>query len=243
MIKASLSFPFPLETSQINQHRIHILSKLCSADAGFSSIPVSSVKSETLVLMFKLYDDLFFSGFLASKLPNLCVTLSSRMTSSAGKFICMRGPFRRIKQAEIRMSSDFLFRLDSGPFELNGLSVNSPQEAFLIVFEHELCHALETLLFGDTGHSSRFLSLANGLFGHTASRHRLPTRRQSASDSGLMIGSHVSFSYQNKAVSGIVTYIGKMATVMVPSIHGDYQDKSGRRYTKYRIPLSKLTII
>jgi len=241
--KRSFPFSFPLDASLINRHRAYILNALCSVDAGFCSLPVSSVKPETLRCMLKLYDTLFFSGVLADKLPALFVSLSSRMTSSAGKFICMRGSFRRIKHAEIRMSSDFLFRLEKGPFELNGLSASTPQEAFLIVFEHELCHALETILFGETGHSVRFLSLANGLFGHTAARHRLPTRRQVASDSGLIIGSRASFSYQGNTISGVVTYIGKMATVMVPSPHGDYRDKSGCRYIKYRVPLSNLTLI
>jgi len=241
--KRSFPFSFPLDASLINRHRAYILNALCSVDAGFCSLPVSSVKPETLRCMLKLYDTLFFSGVLADKLPALFVSLSSRMTSSAGKFICMRGSFRRIKHAEIRMSSDFLFRLENGPFELNGLSVDTPQEAFLIVFEHELCHAIETLFFGETSHSSRFLSIANGLFGHTATRHRLPTRRQAAFDTGLTIGSRVSFPYQNNSLFGVVTYIGKMATVMVPSHRGDYQDKNGHRYTKYRVPLSKLTLI
>jgi len=206
-------------------------------------VPVSSLTPETPQRILELYDRVFLSGFLSSMLPGIQVTLSSRMTSSAGKFICMRGPFRRIKHAEIRMSSDFLFRLENGSYELNGLSVGTPQEAFLVVFEHELCHALETIIYGETGHSARFLELANGLFGHTASRHRLPTRRQMASASGLMLGSRVSFSYQGDTLHGVITYIGKMATVMVPSSQGDYRDKRGCRYIKYRVPLSKLTII
>jgi len=241
--KQTYPFPLPLDPLQIARQRNDILNVLCSSDAGFSNLPVSSLKPETLQSMLRLYDALFFSGALSARLPSLCITLSSRMTSSAGKFICTRGPFRRIKYAEIRMSSDFLFRLENGPFELNGLSVDTPQEAFLIVFEHELCHAIETLFFGETSHSSRFLSIANGLFGHTATRHRLPTRRQAAFDTGLTVGSRVSFPYQNNSLFGVVTYIGKMATVMVPSHRGDYQDKNGHRYTKYRVPLSKLTLI
>jgi len=241
--KQPFPFAFPLESSLIAEYRSRILAALCSQDDGFRSVPVSSIRPETLKKMLALYDALFFSGFLAGKLPDLCITLSSRMTSSAGKFICVRGPFRRIKHAEIRMSSDFLFRLEKGPFELNGLSAGTPQEAFLIVFEHELCHALETIVCGETGHSSRFLSLANGLFGHTQSRHRLPTRRQAAADSGLKLGCRVSFFYQGTTLSGVITYIGKTATVMIPSPKGDYRDRNGRCYSKYRVPLSKLTLI
>lgn len=243
MKKQSLPFLFPLSAPTIAQYRSNILKELCLIDAGFANLPISSLQSETLNRMFDLYNRLFFSGFLTDKLPDFCITLSSRMTSSAGKFICIRGPFKRMKLTEIRLSSDFLFRLEKGPFELNGLTVDTPQEAILIVFEHELCHALETVLFGETGHSSRFLSFANGLFGHTATRHKLPTRRQTGACSGLMIGCRVSFPYQENTLFGTVTYVGKTATVMVPSLHGDYRDKQGHRYSKYRVPLSKLTLI
>ena len=134
------------------------------------------------------------------------------------------------------MSSDFLLRLDAGPFQLNGLSAATPQEAFLIVFEHELCHALETALYGQTGHSQRFLALAHGLFGHTQTRHSLPTRRQEAAKDGLLIGCRVSFPWQGAMLTGVVTYIGKTVTVMVPAPRGEYRDARGRRYCKYHVP-------
>ena len=238
-----LPFAFPIDGAAIRQRRARILDLLCKEDPGFCLTPVSSISAATLEHTLELYDSLFLSGMLVQKLPKLCVTLSSRMTSSAGKFVCVKGPFGRIREAEIRMSSDFLFRLDKGPFYLNGLSVSTAQEAFLIVFEHELCHALETVLFKQTGHSQRFLSLARGLFGHTATRHKLPTRRQEAAQDGLIVGKTVSFSYQGKILSGFITYIGKSATVMVPSANGEYRDRAGRRYVKYRVSPDKLKII
>lgn len=200
---------------------------------------MQSIAQESLDLMLSLYDSLFFGNCLRKL--SVRVTLSSRLTSAAGKFLFVRGAFGRIKQAEIRMSSDFLLRLDQGPFELNGLCVATPQEAFLLVFEHELCHALETLLYGQTSHSSRFLSLANGLFGHTATRHKLPTRRAEAAQQGLLVGMTVSFCYGGKTLTGVVTYIGKMATVMVADSRGEYRDRRGRKYAKYRVALERLT--
>lgn len=220
--------------------RARILTLLCAADEGFSCVPVTAISETSLSLILQLYDELFLGGYLKKKLGTLSVTLSSRLISSAGKFICTRGAFGRIKSAEIRMSSDFLTRLNQGPFTLNGLTVSTPQEAFLLVFEHELCHALETALFGSTGHSARFLSLAHGLFGHTATRHSLPTRRQEAARDGLLVGSRASFLLDGQKLTGIITYIGKTATVMVPSRQGEYKDRRGVRYTKYRVPLSKL---
>ena len=215
-----------------------ILGKLLTSDDEFCSIPAEGIKTETRASMLRLYNDLFLNGYLNPM--DIDVTLSSRLTSSAGKFLYTRGLFGRIKRAEIRMSSDYLLRLNEGPFELNGLTVSTPQEAFLLVFEHELCHALETMLYGKTGHSSRFMALANGLFGHTATRHKLPTRRQEAANDGLHVGSKVSFTYNGRELLGIVTYIGKTATVMVPSSQGTYCDSRGKRYEKYRVPLNRL---
>lgn len=44
-------------------------------------------------------------------------------------------------------------------------------------------------------------------------------------------------------LGGVVTYIGKQATVMVPDARGEYRDRRGQRYTKYRVPLDHLKII
>lgn len=237
----SYPFPFPIERAEIRRRRAAILAALLADDPGFCEIPVRRMRTATLSRMLRLYDTQFLNGYLARAYGQIDVTLSSRLISSAGKFIYSRDASRRMTRAEIRMSSDFLSRLDKGPFDLNGLSVATAQEAFLVVFEHELCHALENALYGSTGHSERFLSLANGLFGHTATRHSLPTRRAEAAKEGLFPGARVSFQFEGKTLSGVVTYVGKTATVMVPSALGAYRDPSGRRYAKYRVPLPLLS--
>lgn len=235
-------FSFPLPDHDVQRLRARILTTLCAVDEGFCAIPVASIRRQTLAQMLDLYDSLFFSGFLGRAYGKIDVTISQRLTSSAGKFMYVRGGASRLSQAEIRMSGVFLFRLSEGPFLLNGLSVATPQEAFLVVFEHELCHAAENALFGSTGHSSRFLSLVHGLFGHNDTRHSLPTRMQEAASEGLSPGVRVCFCYQGSVLRGIVTYIGKTATVMVEDRSGAYRDRQGRRYSKYRVPLGHLTV-
>lgn len=237
---AQLPFSFPLSQEEIRKRRASLLAALLAMDEGFCAMPVRSLNPRTLRAALDGYDRLFLNSYLARAYGQIDVTLSSRLTSSAGKFIYTRQPAKRLEKAEIRMSSDFLFRLNEGPFALNGLTVATPQEAFLVVFEHELCHALETALYGSTGHSKRFLSLANGLFGHTQTHHSLPTRRQEAAQNGLSVGMKVTFPYEGKQLAGLITYIGKTATVMVPSLRGAYRDQMGRRYTKYRVPLELL---
>lgn len=241
--RIALPFPFPLDPCEIKKRRHEILSALTSTDEGFAACPVRRIHQRTLESMLDLYDQRFLGGFLSRKLGRIAVTLSSRLTSSAGKFICTKGAFGRITGTEIRMSSDYLFRLSEGPFTLNGLEAATAQEAFLIVFEHELCHAVETALFRETGHSARFLRLANGLFGHTATRHSLPTRKAEAAKDGVRAGAKAAFAYQGRKLTGVITYVGKTATVMVPSAAGAYRDAKGRRYEKYRVPVSKLDIV
>ena len=223
-----LPFAFPLVDDDILRRRATILTALCAADNGFCAVPVQSIRRQTLSQMLNLYDKLFFGGFLSHSYGQIDVTLSQRLISSAGKFIYTRGGVSRMCRAEIRMSGDFLFRLNKGPF--------------LVVFEHELCHAAENALFGSTGHSSRFLSLAHGLFGHTDTRHSLPTRQQDAAKGGLFMGARVCFCYQGGILSGVVTYVGKTATVMVEDRRGTYRDQTGKRYAKYRVPLEQLTV-
>lgn len=238
--KNILPFAFPLCEAEIRRKRAEILALLLAIDPAFCSIPIQGIRESTLRRMFERYDALFLGGYLSRTYSEIKLSLSSRLISSAGKFVYTRNPLRRLKCAEIRMSGDFLTRLIQGPFELNGLSAATPQEAFLMVFEHELCHAIETGLYGETGHSSRFLSLANGLFGHTGTRHNLPTRKAEAAQSGLTVGKQVSFLFQSERLTGIVTYVGKTATVMVASPRGEYRDKRGRRFTKYRVPLNEI---
>ena len=233
------ALPFPLTTPDgIIRRRAQILGALLAADEGLCAVPVTSIRRSTLQMMFSLYDDIFFGGFLARFYGQLPVTLSPRLISAAGKFVYTRASAP--VKAEIRLSGDFLFRLTDGPFLLNGLNVATAQEAFLVVFEHELCHAAEFALYGATGHSKRFLALANMLFGHTDLRHSLPTRRSEAAENGLLVGSLASFPFEGRRLTGIVSYIGKTATVMVPDALGGYHDGRGRRFAKYRVPLTLL---
>lgn len=239
-MSASLPFPFPLEPSEMKRRRAAILTDLLALDDGFSAIPVRSILPSTLERMLRNYDRLFFSDALSRAFPGLRVTLSSRLTSAAGKFVYTRLPGQLPRQTEIRMSSDFLFRLNEGPFDLNGLCVATPQEAFLVVFEHELCHAAQLALDGRTGHDARFRALAKGLFGHTDTRHALPTRRLEAAQAGFCVGTMVCFPFEGKLLHGVLSYVGKTATVMVRAPRGAYRDRAGRRYDKYRVPMQLL---
>lgn len=239
-MNTSLPFPFPLGPEDILRRRAVILTGLLARDEGFCTIPVRSILPSTLGHMLSAYDERFFSGMLVRSFPDLHVTLSSRLTSAAGKFVYTRAPGQSPAKTEIRMSSDFLFRLSEGPFDLNGLRVATPQEAFLVVFEHELCHAAQLALDGYTGHDVHFCALVHGLFGHTQTRHALPTRRMEAAQAGFRVGTEVCFPFEGRTLRGVLSYVGKTATVMVRAPRGPYRDSVGRRYEKYRVPVGLL---
>ena len=42
-------------------------------------------------------------------------------------------------------------------------------------------------------------------------------------------------------LTGTISHIEKNATVMVKDPRGLYQDRTGQRYTKYRVPLEQLS--
>lgn len=231
----------PLTPASIHTKRDEALRRVVARYPGLREVPPSSLSHEMLAYMLTVYDDLFFRGFLATQQrAEVHITASTRMTRSAGTCSVTVAP-RRAPRIEIRMGVDFLFRLTEGPFEVNGLRVESPLEAFFCVLEHELCHALDFLFHGTMdGHSRRFTALTQGLFGHTRNTHTLPTRAQDAAHMGCGVGHWVHFPYQGHELCGQVSRVGKTASVMVPDAQGAWHDAEGQRYAKYTVPLRAL---
>ncbi|MFR5794784.1 MAG: hypothetical protein ACLUI3_03890 [Christensenellales bacterium] len=144
------------------------------------------------------------------------MTLSQRLTSSAAN-LCMRGGASRLSQAEIRMSGDFLFRLSEGPFLLNGLSVATLQEAFLVVFEHELCTRRKTRSSVQPAILPASSARPRAVYTTIAPQFRRGSRSSlKASAAGLLL-------LPGQQSGGIVTYVGKTATVMVEDRSGAYE--------------------
>lgn len=234
-------FPLPLDAQEITQRRARLMHSLQAAYESLCACPIREIPPDLFRALPRAYDQLFLRGTLFDLLPDLQVVPSPRMTSCGGKFVATFTGTRRTL-CQIRMATDFLFRLEHGPFSLNGLTAHSALEAFSIVFEHELCHALDLALTGSLhGHGDVFRALSGGLFGHTACRHSLPTRAVQAAANGVGRGAKVSFVANGRTLRGIVTRVGKTATVMVPYARGAYCDVRGKRYTKYLVSPALLT--
>lgn len=234
-------FPCPLEPLETARLRAEVRRRLLCAWPALAHSPICRLDPAALDAMLRHYDALFFDGLFARRLPQLCVVGTARMTRCAGKF-CARIAADGATDVQIRMSTDFLFRLRKGPFFVNGVEALDALEAFQLVFEHELCHAAEWALYGTcSAHQSTFRALSHGLFQHRTCTHALPTRAQEAAAQGVGVGARVSFPFEARTLCGVVSRVGKTASVMVPSAAGAWHDKRGRRYDKYTVPLSLLT--
>lgn len=237
-----------IQKDEIILRRKEVARALLLHSTGIKSGMVSSLSVEDLTLLFWLYDRIFFNnGFAEGFAGKLKFSISRRMTKSAGITLCPRR-IDRIKPEElvieIRIGVDFFLQygmLDGSKF-VCGIKTENSLEALLLVFEHELCHAVEFITFKKSScKGKRFKTIAGNIFGHTESYHKLPTNRQIASQKlGLKLGDTVSFDFEGKRLTGILYNINKRATVMVRDRKGQLADKHGNRYSKYYVPLPGL---
>lgn len=234
-----------MHSAHIDNKREKVSKLFMQKSANIKSGTISTIFITDLKLLFQLYDEIFFENWFKDEYKGkLKFSLSKRMTKSAGLTLCPKN-IDIIKPEElvieIRIGADFFFHYDSveGGKTVGGVKTTNSLEALQLVFEHELCHVIEFLHFKESNCSrERFKALANNLFGHTESCHKLPTYRQIASQKlGLNIGDNVSFTFEGKKLEGILYNINKRATVMVRDKNGTLMDKDGIRYSKYYVPL------
>lgn len=209
-----------------------------------------SIHSHDLQALFGYYDELFFDGLLgpsarASNTP-LTFRISKRMTRVGGTTTKFRHTNRPGRHAsyEIAVSSTLLFStfhdVDRSII-VSGIECHDRVEALQRIFEHELMHLTELVIWNDSSCSQhRFHSLSFQFFSHTEATHQLitPTER-AATRFGIKAGDRVRFRYEGASFEGLVNRITKRATILVEDVNSPlYSD--GKRYTKYYIPVSQL---
>lgn len=202
---------------------------------------------DDLALLYAEYDRLFFNGHCQQLLGDrpLDFRLSSRMTRAGGK--TTRTIWERHapqEHYEISVSSTLLFQtFDDIPrtVVVTGIECHDRLEALQRIFEHELVHLLEMLLWKKSKCAAeRFQTIAHRYFGHTAHTHQLITPRERALKRfGIRAGSRVRFHFEGREFIGRVNRITQRATVLVESNQGArYSD--GKHYEKFYIPLPML---
>ena len=202
---------------------------------------------QDLQVLFELYDSMFFSGLcrkLLARTP-LNFRISSRMTSAGGTTKRYRNhlcPERNYY--EIAVSAPLLlqsFQDVERTIFVTGLPCPDRLEALQRVFEHELVHLVELLIWnGSKCSQPRFQQISSRLFGHTDHRHQLVTMQEQAFQRhGIRKGMQVRFRFQTEEMVGVVNRITKRATVLVLDPEGErYSD--GKRYVRYYVPIQKL---
>ena len=221
--------------------------RLLATSPRLESPSFEQIAPSDLWLLFHGYDRSFFEGLLGAALgpdprERLRLRLSSRMTSAGGKALHYRNSTP--PRFEIAVSSHLLFSNfgpGDAPARVNGLLCRTRLDALQRVFEHELVHLVELLLWGKSScRRPRFLALASTLFGHTEVTHRLATPRQRAwQDQRLRPGQRVWFRHEGRRLEGFVNRITVRATVLVPDPAGrPYSD--GGRYAKFYVPVEAL---
>jgi hypothetical protein len=209
---------------------------------------ITGMAIQDLELLYELYDQIFFNNLISSSFEGkFKFSLSKRMTKSAGMTICPKNIGKLDAKdiwIDIRIGIEFFYHYNQleGKKMVGGYEASNAVEALLLVFEHELCHAIEFMLFHKSSCSKeRFKSIAYNLFHHTESSHTLPTYKKIAQQKlGLNIGDKVTFEFEDRTLNGILYNINKRATVMVRDNNGRMVDSAGNRYAKYYVPLKLL---
>ncbi len=214
-----------------------------------------AIGTDDLALLFRLYDETFFDGWLSNAIAStagasLGFRLSSTMTRAGGKTIRMRLALPsgiKGSRYEIAIASRMLFMNftdDNRPVTVCGLACHNRLEALQRIMEHEMLHLAEMLFWGKSSCSApRFKSMAANIFGHADTKHALVTPREHAEiQHAVKIGSRVEFEFDGKRLAGLVNRIHHRATVLVES-PGGIRYRDGKTYQKYYIPLPMLRAV
>jgi hypothetical protein len=202
------------------------------------------IHPDDLELLFTAYDERFFDGLCRRTLDGrkLRFRLSPRMTRAGGttaRFVTPAGE----TFYEITVASSMLFEgfgEADRPITVCGLECRNRLEALQRIFEHEMVHLVEQLCWQRSNCSApRFQDIAGRLFLHRAHTHKLITRRERAAQSGIRVGSRVTFLFEGYPLAGQVNRLTKRATVLVEDPEGEtFSD--GRRYRRYYVPIMHL---
>jgi hypothetical protein len=209
-----------------------------------------TIHPRDLNILFAAYDSIFFEGNISRHLGStpLHFRLSRRLTSAAGK--TTRRRFRASHQAqrkdeyEISISSTLLFqtfRDVNRTVTTSGIECRDRVEALQRVFEHELIHLVEMLVWEDSNCAAiRFQTIAGRFFSHREHTHQLITQRERARTKfGLQLGDPVTFQIDGQRRTGVINRITRRATVLVEDPNG-VRYTNGKHYLKFYIPLDML---
>ena len=252
---SQLALNLDLHAAEIQRRRRAVAVRLLKESTALRDVNFGTIQTRDLFELFCHYDELFFEGHLSSWFEHdryaLKFRLSRRMTSTGGMTTYRRSPLdsrastqdtrqRTSHDFEIAISSTLLFNthFDGRPVKVGGVPTANRLDALQRIFEHELVHLLEMLIWEDSSCArQRFKGIVRRLFGHLESNHQLLTPAETArTDWGISIGDRVQFLYRGNRMTGIVHGIQRRATVMVadPACPGHAPNQ------RFYVPLERL---
>ena len=234
---------------EITYKRNNIRNRFIIKSKNVKTGDIQFMSKVDLEILFYLYDQEFLNGYFSESFKGtLIFSLSTRMTSAAGKTIYSR-QIKSLPEVEetyeIRMGIKFFYQYYKVERDkiVSGINTKDSLEAFQIVFEHELSHLVELHLYKESSCKKlRFKTMVKNIFGHTDVVHQLPSQKEIVlKDYGLNVGQKVSFISDGVKYKGLVYKINKRATVMVKDRKGTYRDKSGNTYSKWYVHFEQLS--
>jgi hypothetical protein len=236
------------EEKIIIQKRLHVREQFIISSKNIKNGNIEVISEQDLKLLFYLYDSVFLEYYFKFNFKGIIkLKMSRQMTKSAGitktpRSIAVIPPEKQ--QFEIKISLDFLFDYYESMREKSvcGIITNDPLDVLMLVFEHEICHVIEFHVFKYSScKKERFKTMANNIFKHKESYHKLPTNSELIlSKYGIKPNDKVSFEYEGKLFKGIIYRINKRLIVMVEDKKGTFTNKLGKRFTKYYVPIEEI---
>ena len=235
-----------LSREEVIGRRDEIKKQFIKKSMNYLEYGLVDISAVDIKILFNVYDDIFLQGLFKKYKMNIKFSISSRMTSAAGKTLAKTKNGKLVNDFEIRLSKVFFNNLlkTEEDREVCGLKCEDRLMAVMLVMEHEMVHLMEFVIYGDSNCSNpRFKILAKNIFGHTQSNHKLPNNREVLKrEKNMVLGDMVCFDFKNRKTEGILYKVNKRAVVMVKSENGQYSDKKGTKYEKYYVPLEKLNL-
>jgi len=235
-------------SSEVRNHATIVYEAVLRESSNIRSGNFERISSMDLEFLFKQYDKQVFAGALQALLQNANIDQiqfrpSGRMTRSGGhtKQITVNTAHGKRVHFEIAIAADLLYQaFNEGhcPITVSGLACTDRLQAMQRIFEHELIHLVELLLWENSScKKRRFQTLAGRIFGHKEFTHRLITRVERAKTvHGVRVGDRVSFTWEGGRYTGIVNRITKRATILVEDEQGEPY-RNGKRYLKFYVPV------
>lgn len=236
------------DSNTINAKRDLIKKNLYEQSKNIKSVDFIKISDNDLFILYKLYDEIFLESWFKENFKGKIVFKMSRQLSKAAGNTKTKKNIYMLKpedvEFEIKISINHLANMDKADRSkfVGGIEVTNKLDSLMLVFEHELCHVIEFLIYKKSNCSKgNFRNLICNLFGQIESTHKLVSNSEANyHEYGIRVGDRVTFEYGGQILHGIINKMNKRAIVMSPSNQGKYVDKSGQHYTKYYIPLSCL---